>query len=267
MKQSRYIEKILEKFGMDSCKPKATPAIVGLDKFIDMESPALEDPNLYRQIVGSLIYTMTGTRPDLCHIVTRLSQYMSKPTVATLNAAKHVLRYLKKTSSFSLKFKRVDHPLELIGFSDSDWGGSVSDRKSISGYGFQLCKTGPLVSWKSKKQQTVALSTCEAEYTALAETIQEGKFLKQLCVDLGIIEVSKSILVNADNQGAIKLAKNPAFHKRSKHIDVKYHFIRSEVQQGTVSIRYIASEDNLADIFTKPVSRIRLDKFKPFICN
>ena len=267
MKQSRYIEKILEKFGMDSCKPKATPAIVGLDKFIDMESPALEDPNLYRQIVGSLIYTMTGTRPDLCHIVTRLSQYMSKPTVATLNAAKHVLRYLKKTSSFSLKFKRVDHPLELIGFSDSDWGGSVSDRKSISGYGFQLCKTGPLVSWKSKKQQTVALSTCEAEYTALAETIQEGKFLKQLCVDLGIIEVSKSIVVNADNQGAIKLAKNPAFHKRSKHIDVKYHFIRSEVQQGTVSIRYIASEDNLADIFTKPVSRVRLDKFKPFICN
>lgn len=267
MKQSRYIEKILEKFGMDSCKPKATPAIVGLDKFIDMESPALEDPNLYRQIVGSLIYTMTGTRPDLCHIVTRLSQYMSKPTVATLNAAKHVLRYLKKTSSFSLKFKRVDHPLELIGFSDSDWGGSVSDRKSISGYGFQLCKTGPLVSWKSKKQQTVALSTCEAEYTALAETVQEGKFLKQLCVDLGIIAVSKSILVNADNQGAIKLAKNPAFHKRSKHIDVKYHFIRSEVQQGTVSIRYIASEDNLADIFTKPVSRVRLDKFKPFICN
>ena len=267
LKQSRYIEKILEKFGMDSCKPKATPAIVGLDKFIDMESPALEDPNLYRQIVGSLIYTMTGTRPDLCHIVTRLSQYMSKPTVATLNAAKHVLRYLKKTSSFSLKFKRVDHPLELIEFSDSDWGGSVSDRKSISGYGFQLCKTGPLVSWKSKKQQTVALSTCEAEYTALAETIQEGKFLKQLCVDLGIIEVSKSILVNAGNQGTIKLAKNPAFHKRSKHIDVKYHFIRSEVQQGTVSIRYIASEDNLADIFTKPVSRVRLDKFKPFICN
>ena len=107
------------------CKPKATTAIVGLDKFIDMESPALEDTNLYRQIVGSLIYTMTGTRPDLCHIVTRLSQYMSKPTVATLSAAKHVLRYLKGTSSFSLKFKRVDHPLELIGFSDSDWGGSV----------------------------------------------------------------------------------------------------------------------------------------------
>ena len=118
---------------------------------------------------------------------------------------------------------------------------------------------------EKQKATDCSLSTCEAEYTALAETVQEGKFLKQLCVDLGIIAVSKSILANADNQGAIKLAKNPAFHKRSKHIDVKYHFIRSEVQQGTVSIRYITGEDNLADIFTKPVSRVRLDKFKPFI--
>ena len=267
MKQSRYIKRILERFGMHDSKPKATPSILGFDKFIDMESPPLEDPNMYRQIVGSLIYTMTGTRPDLCHIVTKLSQHMSKPTVASLNAAKHVLRYLKGTSSLSLKFRRTDHPLELVGFSDSDWGGSVSDRKSISGYGFQLSQSGPLVSWKSKKQQTVALSTCEAEYTALAETVQEGKFLKQLCVDLGILQVSNSILINADNQSAIKLAKNPAFHKRSKHIDVKFHFIRSEVQLGAVSLSYIASEDNLADIFTKPVSKVRLDKFKHFICN
>ena len=115
--------------------------------------------------------------------------------------------------------------MELIGFSNSAWGGSVSNRKSISGYGFQPCETGLLVSWKSKKQQTVALSTCEAEYTALAETEQKDRFLKQLCVDLAILAVNNSILVNADNQGAIKLAKNPAFHKRSKHIDVKYHFI------------------------------------------
>ena len=226
-----------------------------------MESPPLEDPNMYRQIVGSLIYTMTGTRRDLCHIVTKLSQHMSKPTLASLNAAKHVLRYLKGTSSLSLIFRRTDHPLELVGFSDSDWGGRVSDRKSISGYGFQLSQSGPLVSWKSKKQQTVALSTCETEYTALAETVQEGKLLKQLCVDLGILQVSNSILID---QGAIKIAKNPAFHK---HIDVKFHFIRSEVQLGAVSLSYIASEDNLADIFTKPVSKVRLDKFKHFIRN
>ena len=126
---------------------------------------------------------MTGTRQDLCHIVTKLSQQMSKPTAAALNPAKHALRYLKGTSVLSLKFRKMKQPLELIGFNDSDWGGCVSDRKSISGYCFQLSESGPLVSWKSKKQQTVALSTCEAEYIALAETVQEGKFLKQLCID------------------------------------------------------------------------------------
>ena len=125
MNQTRYIEKVLEKFGMNNCKPKTTPSVLGFDKVIDMESPVLEDPNSYRQIVGSLIYVMTGTRPDLCHIVTKLSQHMSKPTVAALNAAKHVLRYLKGTSVLSLKFRKMEHPLELIGFSDSDWGGCV----------------------------------------------------------------------------------------------------------------------------------------------
>ncbi|CAB4006846.1 Hypothetical predicted protein [Paramuricea clavata] len=117
-----------------------------------MESPVLEDLNSYRQIVGSLIYVMTRTRPDLCHIVTKLSQHMSKPMVAALNAAKYILRYLKGTSVLSLKLRRMEHPLELIGFIDYDWGGCVSDRKSISGYCFQMSELGPLVSWKSKKQ-------------------------------------------------------------------------------------------------------------------
>jgi kynurenine formamidase len=124
-----------------------------------------------------------------------------------------------------------------------------------------------LVSWKSRKQQTVALSTCEAEYIALAEAVREGKFLRQLCLDLKVLQVSNSILVNVDNQGAIQLAKNPVFHKRSKHIDIKYHFIRSELELGTINVKYVASEDNLADIFTKPVGKTKLDKFKFFICN
>ena len=123
------------------------------------------------------------------------------------------------------------------------------------------------MSWKSRKQQTVSLSTCEAEYIALAEAAQEGKFLRQLCIDLRILNTSDSALVNADNQGAIKLAKNPMFHKRSKHIDIKYHFIRRELELNTIRVEYVASEDNLADIFTKTVSRVKLDKFRRFICN
>ena len=120
--QTRYIRKLLARFGMEYCKPKSTPSVLGLDTIIDANSPELDDSNLCRQIVGSLIYVMTGTRPDLCYIVTKLSQYMSKPTETHLNAAKYVLRYLKGTLDRSLKFRKSESPLELIGFSDSDWG-------------------------------------------------------------------------------------------------------------------------------------------------
>ena len=208
---------------------------------------------------------MTGTRPDLCYIVTKLSQNMSKPTETNVIAAKHVLRYLKGTIEQSLRFRKSESTLKLIGFCDSDWGGDVCDRSSISGYGFQLLDEGPLVSWRSRKQPTVALSTCEAEYMALTDAVQEAKFLKQLCVDLNIVQVSYSDLVNGDNQGAINLAKNPMYHKRSKHIDVKYHFIRSEVQTGSIVLAYIPTDENVADIFTKSVSKVKLDKFGPFI--
>jgi len=192
---------------------------------------------------------------------------MSKPTIANLSIAKHVLRYLKGTSEQSLRFRKSESPLALVGYSDSDWGGSTSDRKSISGYSFKLSECGPLISWRSRKQQTVALSTCEAEYIALAETVQEGKFLRRLCIDLRILQENNSANIHADNQGAIKLAKNPVFHQRSKHIDIKYHFIRSELQLGTINVQYIASEENVADIFTKPVSINKLKKFKYFLCN
>ena len=120
-----------------------------------------------------------------------------------------------------------------------------------------------MISWKSHKQQTVALSTCEAEYISLAIVVQESKFLKQLCKDMNIM--IDDILINVDNQGAINLAKNPVNHQRSKHIDIKYHFIRSEIQNGNVKLQYVQTDNNVADIFTKPASRVKLEKFKNFI--
>ena len=153
--------------------------------------------------------------------------------------------------------------MKLTGFCDSDWGASVKDRRSITGYNFQLIENGPLISWKSRKQQTVALSTCEAEYIALANAVQEAKFLKQLCNDMNIMV--ENVLMNVDNQGAINLAKNPVNHQRSKHIDIKYHFIRSEIQNGNVNLQYVPTDDNVADIFTKPATRFKLEKFKTFI--
>ena len=262
MSQTQYIDKILSKFEMADCKPKSTPCALGVEKSHE-ESRELDNPGVYRAIVGSLIYVMTGTRPDLCYTVTKLSQAMSKPTQSDLNMAKHVLRYLKGSREQGLKFVKSETNLKLAGFSDSDWGSSVKDRRSITGYNFQLTDKGPLISWKSRKQQTVALSSCEAEYIALANAAQEAKFLKQLCKDMYI--ACDDVLISVDNQGTINLAKNPVNHQRSKHIDIKYHFIRSEIQNGNVTLQYIPTEDNVADIFTKPVTKAKLEKFRRFI--
>ncbi|XP_028391792.1 uncharacterized protein LOC114516495 isoform X1 [Dendronephthya gigantea] len=265
MNQTRYIEKILEKFKMTDCKPKPTPCELGVDKVLEVESPEMEDPGLYRAIVGSLIYVMTGTRPDLCYIVTKLAQKMSKPTQADLTKAKHVLRYLKGTSKFGLTFTKSINPLILQGFCDSDWGASIADRRSITGYNYQLAQKGPLISWKSRKQPTVALSTCEAEYIALTNAMQEAKFLKQLCIDMKVSIHEGKAFIKIDNQGAMNLAKNPIHHQRTKHIDIRYHFIREEVKEGRVSLEYVSTEENIADIFTKPASKIKLEKFKETI--
>ena len=144
-----------------------------------------------------------------------------------LNAAKHVLRYLKGTVNRNLVFRKSEEPLSISGF----WGDS-EDRRSITGYGFRLLREGPLISWKSRKQPTIALSTCEAQYMSLAAAVQEGKFLFQL---LGSIlddsrNVFHSVTLYCDNQGALALANNPVQHQRSKHRDIKYHFVRSEIQ-------------------------------------
>ena len=159
--------------------------------------------------------------------------------------------------------QKVGVIIKINGFCDSDWGASVKDRRSITGYNFQLSEKGPLISWKSRKQPTVALSTCEGEYISLASAVQESKFLKQLCKDINI--VIDDVLIHADIQGTINLAKNPVKHQRSKHIDIKYHFIRSEIQAGTVKLEYVPTEDNVADIFTKPATKAKLEKFQPFI--
>ena len=259
MYQTKYLERMLAKFNMVDCKPRATPCDLDADKMKCDDSEELGDAKLYRCIVGSLIYAMTGTRPDLCYVVTLLSQHMSKPTKAHLNMAKKVLRYIKGTLNYRLKFTKCVDDVKLVGCSDSDWGGS-EDRRSVTGYGFQLNTDGPLVSWKSKKQQTVALSTCEAEYMALAAATQEAKFLRQLLADMQCCEV-KPAHIHVDNQGAIALAKNPVYHQRSKHIDIKYHFVRLEIQLGVLFLSYIPSEENIADLFTKPVSKARLNLF------
>lgn len=257
MNQTQYVERILSKFKMSDCKPKAVPCELGANKACESNGSEFENASLYREIVGSLIYLMTCTRPDLCYVVTYLSQHLSKPLKTHYGMAKQVLRYLKGTPCRPLRFIKGSQP-KLMGYSDSDWAMS-SDRRSISGYAFKLCNESSLISWKTRKQSIVALSTCEAEYVALATATQEAKFLRQLLADLTCLPC-KSVCIYVDNQGAIGLANNPIHHKRSKHIDVKYHYVRLEIQHGIVELTYVPTDNNVADVFTKPVTRVRLNR-------
>ena len=263
MHQSKFISKVLQRFQMSECKPRSSPCEV-----VSGTDDSSVDSTYYRQIVGSLIYIMGATRPDISFAVTKLSQHMSAPTVAHLNMAKHVLRYLKGSPDKGLIFTKSSHPIKLTGYCDSDWGG-CEDRKSVTGYCFMLSNTGPCLSWKSRKQQTVALSTCEAEYMALSAAVQEGKFLTQLLKDMcGSVENQKVLCdydLYCDNQGAIALANNPVHHQRSKHIDIRYHYIRGEIQSGHVNLLYIPTSQNASDVFTKAVNGRRMKLFESLL--
>ena len=252
--QSQYVAKILERFKMDNCNPKSIPCDLSVAKLdLNTDSPDLEDPKLYREIVGSLIYLMTCTRPDICYVVSILSQFMSKPTMAHLNLAKFVLKYIKGTSNNGLIYVRSEN-LDLIGYSDASWANSA-DRKSMSGYCFRLSTNSSLISWKTRKQPIVALSTCESEYIAMAFAMQECAFLQQLAHDLRLFPTLHPCTLYVDNIGSIQLSKNPVFHQRTKHLDIRFHYVREKVASGQVILSYVPSKSNVADIFTKPYAQ------------
>ena len=259
MNQRRYLSKVLERFEMSSCKPRATPSEQKLE--FGSETPC--DPRRYREAVGSLVYAMTCTRPDICWVVSRLSQFLSSPLQEHWTAVKHVLRYLKGTLHYELCYRKCDDGLTLVGYSDADWASATDDRRSTSGYCFSLNKAGPLISWKSRKQPTVALSSCEAEYIALSAAVQEGLYLTQLLKDIN--EVCGPVVIFEDNQGAIALSKNPVNRQRSKQIDVRYHFIRTTQNTGKVVVKYCPTADMAADLMTKASTKFKLQKFRRYI--
>ena len=262
MSQKKYVEKILERFEMEDCKPRATPCEVKLDYTGNLE--VMCDVRKYREAVGSLIYLTTCTRPDLSFVVSRLSQYFSKPTEEQWTTVKHVLRYLKATSDKVLCYRKSQEQPGLHAFSDADWAEDTSDRRSTSGYCVSLNQDGPLISWKTKKQPTVALSTCEAEYMALAATLQECLYLVQLLQGIDGFEYMKPKIYE-DNQGTIALAKNPVKRQRSKHVDIKYHFVRSTINDGKMILEYCPTELMVADVLTKPATKFKLNSFERFM--
>jgi hypothetical protein len=206
----------------------------------------------YANLVGSLMYAMVCTRPDISQAVSMVSRYMHAPGKGHWQAAKWILRYILGTVDVGLKFERVNSGLDqiLVGYVDSDYAGDLDKRRSTTGYVFTLA--GGPVSWRSTLQNTVALSTTEAEYMAVADAIKEAIWLHGLIEDLGILQ--KNVKVLCDSQSAIHLAKNQVHHARTKHIDVRFHFVREIMEEGDILLQKIGTADNPADMLTKVVT-------------
>ena len=254
MSQKKYAEQILEKFRMQDCKPISTPAEGGIRLSFDSTREPV-NPTLFKSLVGSLRY-LTFTRPDIMYAVGVVSRYMEKPKQDHFIAAKRILRYIKGTLNHGLWYK-YSEDAKLIGYSDSDYGGDWDDGKSTSGYAFHVGSA--VFSWSSKKQQTVALSTCEAEYMAAVACTCQAMWLKNILKELNFAN-EDPVTVYVDNNSAILLAKNPVSHSRSKHINIRYHFIRDKVKGKVVKLVHCGTEEWLADIFTKPLKPERFQK-------
>jgi Reverse transcriptase (RNA-dependent DNA polymerase)/GAG-pre-integrase domain/Integrase core domain len=253
--QSRYVKKVLHKFGMETAKPVSTPLAPHF-RFSQEDCPKTQGEkdvmsNIpYDSAVGSLIYAATCTRPDISQAVSTVSRYMSNPGKPHWEAVKWILRYLRGTTEHGILFDGAKaEKLSLSGFVDSDYGGNVDTRKSTTGFVFLL---GGCVSWRSASQSCVALSSTEAEYMAATEATKEAIWLQRMVSDLGLKH--GPIQLQCDSQSALHLAKNPVFHARTKHIDIRYHFIREAVSEQKILLLKVDTKENAADMLTKVVT-------------
>jgi hypothetical protein len=253
LNQETYCMKILKRFEMENSASNETPLAVNYQNNLNIENDEEYDIKHYQEAVGSLIYLTTGTRPDIAYAVSVVSRSMAKPYQSHWKLIKGIFRYLKGTSHFGIEFGGKD---ELTGFSDADWAMDAITRRSTTGFIYFL---GGPISWKSTLQKTVALSSTEAEFMALVSEIQEGLWLVSLLTELGL-KVETPVVLHEDNQGCIALANNPSQHGRSKHIDIKYFFIREKIAEKSFVLKYCDTEHMIADVLTKalPVKRFKM---------
>jgi hypothetical protein len=244
--QTKYIQDILTKFGMKDAKPIKTP--MGTNGHLDLHTGGkFVDQKVYRSMIGSLLY-ICASRPDIMLSVCMCARFQADPKEVHLRTVKRILRYLVQTPKFGLWYLNGS-TFDLIGYSDTDWAGCKIDRKSTSGTCQFLGRS--LVSWASKKQNSVALSTAEAEYIAAGHCCAQLLWMRQTLKDYGYKFSEVPLL--CDNESAIHMADNPVEHSHTKHIAIRYHFLRDHQQRGDIEIAYVATKEQLADIFTKPL--------------
>jgi hypothetical protein len=257
LSQHGYVSGLLEKFGGTDLNPTATPMEAGLQLIRCSESedktPSPEQIHFYQSAVGALMYAACATRPDIAYAVSSLSQHSARPSEDHFIALKRVFRYLRSTVDQSLTYTGTNERIpQLIAYTDSDYAGNPDHRRSITGYAFMLC--GGPISWASRRQDTVAQSSVQAEYMAMAEGVKEAIWWRRFLGELSQ-RSSSPTPVYVDNTGSIALARNPEHHARTKHIDVKYHLTREHLQRGTITLHHVPSQDNTADVFTKALPR------------
>ncbi|GJR17260.1 hypothetical protein Tco_0965787 [Tanacetum coccineum] len=242
------IEEMLKKFGLEDSKPMKTPISTETKLTKDVEGESVDNTK-YRGMIGSLLYLM-ASRPDIMFSVCLCAHFQEDPKISHLEAVKRIFRYVKGNMHLGLWYPKGSG-IETIVYADSDHAGDYVDRKSTSGiFKFMGCC---LTSWFSKKQTALAISTTKSEYVSAGKACQQALWMKQALVDYGIR--FDDIPIMCDNKGAIDLSKNPVQHSRTKHIEIHYHFLRDNIQKGNISIEKVSSEDNIADILTKPLKR------------
>ncbi|WKA11938.1 hypothetical protein VitviT2T_029385 [Vitis vinifera] len=251
--QRKYVLDLLNETGMLGCKLAETPMDTTV-KLEESDGSAPVDKGRYQRLVGKLIY-LSHTRPDIGFSVSVVSQFMNNPTEKHMTAVIRILRYLKMTPGKGLFFQRTTKK-EIEIFSDADWAGSVTDRRSTSGY----CSFvwGNLVTWRSKKQSVVARSSAEAEFRAMAQGICEGIWLNRLLEELRV-PLKHPMVLYCDNQAAISIAKNPVHHDRTKHVEIDRHFIKEKIEEGVFKVSYTPTNCQTADILTKALARVNFE--------
>jgi len=250
--QSGYIDMILQHFDMENSTPVATPIATGTKLTKTTDDDEIIDAKPYQSMIGSQMYAMLCTRPDIAFAVSQVSQFNASPTSTHEVIARRILRYLKGSMDLGIEYSGKEG-LVLKVFVDADWGAS-ENRRSIGGY--IVIFAGGAISWSCKKQGSVALSSTEAEYMALIQALKENIWLQRLLKELGR-QAENARTIYEDNQGAIALANNPEYHARTKHIDIQYHFVRECVENGDIKLEYCPTADMVADALTKVLPKER----------
>lgn len=247
--QSDYVKRLLKRFGMENCKPVSTPMMVNC-KFENNSETLCDETYEYRELMGCLMYLSVCTRPDISFACSQLSQYNTKFNRSHWLAAKRILRYLAGTIDYALHFTKTKE-FCLTAYADADWANDPLDRRSYTGFVVKL--GGNTINWESRKQRCVALSSTEAEYLCINDVCKDICFIKNFMLEVLCMKL-KTVIYN-DNQSAHKLVETREHcHKRTKHIDIRYHFIKDLVHNHNITIKYLPTEQMIADVLTKPLS-------------